>query len=92
VRLRSLLWRASVEWWLKTSTKSQGLPAQVFSALVGIEVWLALTSASRRSLSLVTSERDVPEVVQRLHHSLLEDNRPKLESGAEESVVSAVSA
>jgi len=28
-----------------------GLPAQVFSALDGIEVWLALTSASRRSLS-----------------------------------------
>ena len=72
--------------------QNPGLPAQVFSALDGIEVWLALTSASRRSLSLVTSERDVPEVVQRLHHSLLEDNRPKLESGAEESVVSAVSA
>jgi aspartate kinase len=67
-----------------------GLQAQVFSALDDIKVWLALTSASRRSLSLVTSERDMPEVVQRLHHSLLEDDRPQLELGAEGSVASTV--
>jgi len=66
-----------------------GLSAQVFSALDGIEVWLALTSASPRSLSLVTSERDMPEVVRRLHHSLLEDNCPQLDFGAEKSVASA---
>ena len=69
-----------------------GLPAQVFSALDGIEVWLASTNASRRSFSLVISEKDVPEVVRRLHQSLLEDNYPLLRVGAEESVASAVSA
>ena len=68
-----------------------GLSAQIFSALDGIEVWLALTSASRRSLSLVTSERDMPEVVRRLHHSLLEDNRPEPEIDADQRVASAVS-
>jgi len=69
-----------------------GLPAQVFSALDGIEVWLASTNASRRSFSLVISEKDVPEVVRRLHESLLEDNNPLLRVGPEESVASAVSA
>jgi len=69
-----------------------GLPAQVFLALDGIEIWLASTSASRRSFSLVTSEKDVPEVVRRLHESILQDNYPLLRVDAEESVASAVSA
>jgi aspartate kinase len=69
-----------------------GLPAQVFLALDGIEIWLASSSASRRSLSLVTSEKDVPEVVRRLHESILQDNYRLLRVGAEESVASAVSA
>jgi aspartate kinase len=69
-----------------------GLSAQVFSALDGIEVWLALTSGSPRSLSLITSERDMPEAVRRLHNSLLEDNRPQLALGTEEGVASDVSA
>jgi len=69
-----------------------GLPAQVLSVLDGVEVWLASTSASRQSFSFVTAEKDVPEVVRRLHESLLEDNYPLREAGAEQVLASAVSA
>jgi len=61
-----------------------GLPAQVFLALGGIEIWLASPSASRRSFSFVISEKDVPEAVRRLHESLLEDNCSLLAVNAEQ--------
>ena len=51
-----------------------GLPTQLFLSLDGIEVWRALPVASRFSFSSVISEKDVPEVVRRLHESLLQDN------------------
>ena len=51
-----------------------GLPARVCSSLGGIEVWIASPGASHRSFSFVVSEKDVPDVVRRLHESLLQDN------------------
>ena len=51
-----------------------GLPARVCSSLGGIEVWIASPGASHRSFSFVVSEKDVPDVVRRLHESLLQHN------------------
>jgi aspartokinase len=61
-----------------------GLPVQVLLALDGIEVWMASPGASQRSFSFVISEKDVPEVVRRLHESLLEDNCSLLAVNAEQ--------
>jgi aspartate kinase len=51
-----------------------GGTARMFSALEGIEVWLASPGASQRSMSFVVAERDVLEVVGRLHKALIEDS------------------
>ena len=51
-----------------------GLPAQVFAVLEGIQVWLASPGASQRSLSFVVAESDVPEVLRRLHETVLRDS------------------
>ena len=66
-----------------------GLPVQVLLALDGIEVWMSSPGASQRSFSFVISEKDVPEVVRRLHELLLEDNCSLLAANAEQSVAHA---
>ena len=67
-----------------------GLPTQLFLSLDGIEVWLASPVASRRSFSFVISEKDVPEVVLRLHESSLQDHPSLQRTGAEGKIHSGV--
>ena len=55
-----------------------GLPAQVFSALEGLDVWLVTHGASRRSLSFVVAEADAAEAVRRLHRNLFEEPHAQL--------------
>lgn len=48
-----------------------GLPARVFSVLEDVHIWLASPGAAQRSLSFVISEKDVPEVLRRLHQFVI---------------------
>jgi len=49
-----------------------GLPAQVYGKLQEFELRLASPGASQRSFSFVIAERDLPEIVRRLHQAFFE--------------------